>query len=233
VFETAPLDPAACPGGGRECPIFLASLNLESFIGGREHIDASDDCDRAGFERRDVPWLLPEGFATDELDLIDGVLLRPSCRETRGPLLGVDADEGWSAADANQNLAGGNPLAQGRAIRRSLHLVDGVMVDQEHLIITFEERFDSLLGQGQVSSYGVMELRRGEPVPGVEMPATRATTAVSEAPPTPAGAVCSPELLTSLGVPSLNLAHALEVVDALVSGVRPDGTESYGPGRVH
>ncbi|MEM7603814.1 MAG: hypothetical protein AAF411_00550 [Myxococcota bacterium] len=233
TFENAPADPASCSAGGRECPVFMSDMQLDAFIGGRVDREPVGGCDRTGFEPIDVPWLLPGALSTRALTSIDGIPARPSCRESRAPLIAVAEGSGLTPAEANINLAGGNPLSTGRSVRRSIRLIDGVMVDQRTMVITFEERFQSFIGDGVLSSYGVMELRRGEPSPESPMPTSAAIADVPEAPFENEGATCNQDLLTSLGIGSLNRSSALLAADGILSGILPVGEESYPPGVVH
>lgn len=233
TFENPPADPASCAAGGRECPVFMSAMQLDAFIGGRVDRAPLGSCERDGFEPIDIPWLVPAALSTRELTSVDGIAARPSCRESRAPLLAVGAGSGLTPQEANINLAGGNPFSTGRSVRRSMRLIDGVMVDQRTMIITFEERFESFLGDGELSSYGVMELRRGEPSPNSAMPASAAIADVPEAPFENEGASCSQELLTSIGIDSLNRSSSLLAAEGILSGILPDGEESYPPGVVH
>ncbi|MCA9564781.1 MAG: hypothetical protein KC561_14895, partial [Myxococcales bacterium] len=81
----------------------------------------------------DVPWLLDD-FQRDTFSS-GGVYYRQECRDESLPF-----EDDFAA---NLSLAASNPIPDGRTRRRELKLLDGVLINQETMVILFEEDMDS------------------------------------------------------------------------------------------
>ena len=150
----------------RETPLacinFLDAFDATAEVGGRYLSDSSDftcagmTADAAYVE---VPWLVPGFTAGTELDPGTGARTRFECQSQASP---------WPAGSPgavaeNLNLARSNPIPDGRAIRRSVRLIDGALINQSVLLVIFEEHFESFLGASDTegfSAYGLMLLTR-------------------------------------------------------------------------
>ncbi|MCK5688084.1 hypothetical protein KAI87_02380 [Myxococcota bacterium] len=164
-FESDPADCGVNAGGATICSI--TDFDASVLVGGRYISDAGDaDCvdapldseGAASFELHGIPWLL-KGFETDtEIDSETGLRYRYECRDKLLPY-GDDEELGV----LNSSFAASNPIPDGRTRKRSLELVDGILINQDSLIIIFREHFDSFLGASDAdgfSAYGVIRLRR-------------------------------------------------------------------------
>jgi hypothetical protein len=102
-----------------------------------------------------TPWLVP-GFKLGTA-IEDDRLYRYECRDTRLPF----SDPGLLRL--NPGYAVSNPIPDGRTRLRTITLVDGVLVNQEEILIIFKEHFESFMGADDVegfSAYGLMRLAR-------------------------------------------------------------------------
>ncbi len=158
-------DPSEChfAGGQDACVTVLSRMRAETVVGGRFPVLADDTACAAAsgsrFEQVEVPWLLPGfsrgvGAATDG----SGARSRFECRDGHLPLGSSDA-----LRDLNLSLTAANPIANGRALRSRLDLLDGGLINGEELFVIFRETLPAVLpGQDPTQAYGVMVLRRGE-----------------------------------------------------------------------
>jgi hypothetical protein len=119
-----------------------------------------------------TPWLVPGFVSATTPDPSSGLRYTYECRDTTEPLMGA-------AAAGNANLAGSNPIPDGRSRQRKLELVDGLVYDSETMLILFRERFDStFLGalaeagaaDGGFLKYGIMTLKRAPQPPTLTAP---------------------------------------------------------------
>lgn len=230
-----PADPSVTLGlahdpGAGDAIIPVTSLAADVIIGGRSLTEQHGACD-AGFDRHAIPWLV-DGFLADSYpgEGVEG-RFQYQCLDNQVPYAG-SAD----SPAKNARLAGGNPVPDGWARQRSLRLLDGALVNQSHLFLLFEERFDSFVeatdgapGSGEkqtISTYGYMLLQReptnldptdadedgiadvfeGSPPPDLERSAPEVT-----------GMQCDPALLDQLGVDRDDLAL---LVDTLIHGTQ-------------
>jgi hypothetical protein len=236
-FAASPAVPSSCfLGGGTDCLIFLKNLpdtaadtnRLISDLGGR-YFPNGAPC-APGYAAVSEPWLVP-GFV-DQTDLsMNGLRTRTVCRDLQLPF---DASANASLAQLNQSLAGGNPVPDGNARRRTLRFLDGALVNQSELFILFEENYASFIpGQANTTAYGFMRLRRAaaalEPKDYVGLqPST-----VVKTPPINPGAICAPSLLAA--IPNSNAADKSGLIKVLMNGT--DVTTGFTPlatnGTVH
>jgi len=185
---------AVISGGVNQCATSIRSFEARIVVGGRFHSNAPDtDCPAAHptLAKVSYPWLL-DGFITAPgvAQLPSGAYERSECRHKAAPT-GNSAD-----AVENLNLAGSNPIPDGRARVRTLSLIDGLLIDQSRMLILFKESYGSIVGAAsENAAYGLMELRRnptslsGEDFVGTAQqdPAPDAATAL--------GAACTADLL--------------------------------------
>src|SRR5262249_53083660 len=127
--------------------------------------------DGADLTQTKTPWLVP-GFDTGgSTDMCSGTRFTDECRGNKAPLTGQDAAK-------KPNLAGSNPIPDGRPRKRTVRLVDGLVYDSETMVILFSETFDSAFLGGLPDGgtdkgfvkYGIMVLKR-TPQPPVLMAA--------------------------------------------------------------
>lgn len=150
-------DPTDCGGG--KCLTPLAELSSPTLLGARFDTSSSTSCDKAiDFGSKSTPWLVP-GMRRDlEREPISQVM---ECRDSALPFLGDSS--------ANVELAASNPVPDGLERRRTLELVDGLLIDQQSMLILFRETLESFLGgPGDVfSTYGLIKVQRepDEPAP--------------------------------------------------------------------
>ncbi|MCE9579337.1 MAG: hypothetical protein K8W52_39805 [Deltaproteobacteria bacterium] len=160
----APDDTTQCDSDGvpGDCVSYLAGFSSDIYVGAR--IAAVNGACPAGMQLVSVPWLVP-GFTAGTRNG-----MREECRESTVPFAGGDP--------RNANLTVGNPVADGRSIKRQLRLVDGAMIDQQHLFVIFQESVASSLRGPTITTYGYMLLERsGQPVRDAEL--TTSTTGTS------------------------------------------------------
>ncbi|HVK78400.1 MAG TPA: hypothetical protein VM734_34110 [Kofleriaceae bacterium] len=156
TFAHRPDDLARCAADGvpGDCVTFLADLRADIVVGARQ--PATNGTCPAGLTLARQPWLVP-GFVADTR-----AGFREECREPTVP---------YAAGDPrNANLTAGNPVADGRSLRRELRLVDGAMINQQQLLVLFEETVASSLRGPPVTTYGYMLLERShQPVATEEL----------------------------------------------------------------
>ncbi len=148
------------------CVAWIEDFEADILVGGR-YLTTPDDTSCAA--ERDTtyahvrePWLVPGFLARTELDVNTGQRYRYECRDSRLPFSSPDASERERLAPSNLSLALSNPVPDGRARRRKLKIIDGALINQSQMVIIFEERFDSFLGDDTAgfTAHGVMRLRR-------------------------------------------------------------------------
>lgn len=201
-------DPSTCETAGAEtCLVPIKSFAVTSWSAGRFQSAPGAACD-AGFSATRVPWMLsdfPEDSVLDE-DL--NVPVRTECRDTSFPF---DPADNALATELNKSLAAANPLPDGRARKRDIELLDGVMVNQDSLLLlvreTFRANLEAPAGGGTTDvadfqAYSVITLdRTGVDLSREENPFTPGVqpdpTLLAE----PTGKIqgsCSPELVAEL-----------------------------------
>lgn len=139
---------------GTPCLIGVDGLTSRLAVGGRTR-KLSTACPD-GLDDWSVPWLLP-GF-----DAPAGGADYVECRDREVPLA-----EGVSDRTAlNMAFAGANPAPDGGVLYRELELLDGVVVEQEQMLLIFRE-WIGIRGQpGTAKSYAYAVLTRSDSAAG-------------------------------------------------------------------
>ena len=213
------------------CVVLVDAFSADVFVGGRylpggEQPSCADGPE--GFQLTRAPWLV-DGFVAGTVEDANGARYRAECRDGRLPF-GVDAEDP-SLEAANLSLAVSNPIPDGRTRRRTLTILDGALVNQSQLVLLFEERFESFLGDSDddgFSAYGFVTLRRqgvdlnAEDANANDIPDVYEGAAPVDDRPTPASRLaitCSDDLLDRALPPGDALADNPDaVVEALIDG---------------
>jgi hypothetical protein len=160
-YKADPADPNGCSASAYgACVLHLSSFQAFSYVGGRFARDTATEGCPAGMKAVRYPWLVDGFLANTEEDA--GARYFFECRTETAPF-GSNASSSDDMGEVNVNLAGGNPIPDGRTLERQISLVDGALVDGEHLVILFKERFDSFLSPDDdegFTGYGVLVLSR-------------------------------------------------------------------------
>jgi hypothetical protein len=135
------------------CVTTLAGFDVELDIGARRQ----GACDAEAFHTNiSQPWLV-DGFVPPGVTNDDGAPSMVECRGTQGAL---------PERDANARFAEANPVPDGRARRRRLALVDGLLIEQSVMVLVLRETVDPFHGEGAplVSyQYVVLSRERSDP----------------------------------------------------------------------
>ena len=216
-------------GVSSDCLLFLRDLNavapgvnrFVSTIGGR-YVSPDGSC-RPGYTPVEVPWLVP-GFSEGVRDG-GAAPTRVECRDTELPFNSMTVP---GAAQRNESLAGGNPVPDGAARRRTVRFLDGVLVNQSELFFIFEESYDSFLpadgGTGRGAAYGYMRLRRAPANLGPQDYVGLVEATTTRSPPPVAGAQCDATLMADLGFTAATTPG--QRLSALLGSANP---ASYAP----
>lgn len=244
------IDPESCETpGAQNCLVPVAGFEAVSLVGGRYELGSAPACDVPGFEKHEVPWLVSDFLRGTSVN-DDGIPVRTECRESRFP-----ADPGASslAIDQNLSLAGANPLPDGRVRRRTIELLDGVMVNQDTLLLLVREHFEANLQPpaGQSTSvadfqaYSLIRLgRNGADLSQEDNPFEPGVVPDEMSFTDPAGKIentCDPDLVAELlGGGSLagnEAAVASKILTGLENVLTPpdhvDGTDYPGLNELH
>ena len=214
-------DPAECHGQQEgSCLTLVRSFETQMLVGGR-YPEPEGGCLASEFEPVELPWLLP-GFDAEALvEAADGRRYSRECRFAHAPYSsGGEEGEGEGADPAtmalNVSLAGANPIPNGRAVRSTVTLVDGALIDGEDLFLIFEQRLPALFDDGAARAYGFMLLRRVD-VPLAEQDLVAAATPEEvPLPPATPSPTCAPWLVRDVfgaGMPD-DLDEVLDPVNA-------------------
>jgi hypothetical protein len=203
VSMTFESDPTTCAGA--LCTTGISAFSFDTYVGGR-YVTTPEDASCFGsvaYAHTVIPWL-PAGFLDNTTADASGLNYRHECRDTTLPY-GTTAGQ----SSLNGSLAGGNPIADGSSRHRQISLLDGVMVNQDTIVLLFKETFPSFLGASDTAgfaSYGVMTLSRSQAVPQA---ADYAGVAASDPRPPVGlpGPGCTTDLLSKLQ-PGLALTQA-------------------------
>lgn len=145
------------------CLHHIESLDFSVYVGGRYAPDETDtDCrygDNFSFAKSTFPWLVPGFTFGTELD--GESYYKSECRDKWLP-----AGNNAAEYEMNASFAGSNPIPDGRTRKRSVELVDGIILNQDTMIIVFKETFESFLGSagmgtdggGSFEAFGIMYL---------------------------------------------------------------------------
>ncbi|MCA9561998.1 MAG: hypothetical protein KC561_00850, partial [Myxococcales bacterium] len=148
-----------------ECLAYIDAFSADVLVGGR-YLTVEDDVncserEDATYELYQTPWLLPDFQENTFVDA--GFRYRYECRDSLLPFDTSDGDAGLTNLEANLSLAASNPVPDGQSRRRSIELLDGVLVNQTEMVIIFRERMDSFYDREDpegISAYGYVVLRR-------------------------------------------------------------------------
>ncbi len=218
-YTSDPADGGNCSAYDQSghCLVHIKSLDFTSYVGGR-YATTNDDtsCSKGlsgEFKHFRIPWLV-KGFVKNSYEEA-GSIYKYECRQKTIPLSSGSAQN----IEINANVASSNPVPDGGYRERKVEIIDGVIVDQESIIILFKESFDSFLdGDGAgFSSYGVIQLRKssanlktadfeGES----SKPAAKFTGKVLNS-------VCSGAITSKIG--TINSANAEAMMTTLIDGV--------------
>ena len=139
------------------CVNYIEAFEGGAVVGGRYYPEpGTGGCELDGFEELQTPWLVPGFMQGSSLDGTTGLRYRAECRDTLQPF--TDREK----ASLNYAFAGSNPIPDGRSRRRSLELIDGLLINQEELLVLFKERFveDGEAGDEPTVAHGLMHLAR-------------------------------------------------------------------------
>lgn len=207
-------DPAAAA-----CIVPIDAFDATVLLGGRHLLTPGDDCAAASLKKTSTPWLLSDFLEGTVLDK-DGRTYRQECKETTFP---IASSASPFAAELNASFTDSNPIPDGRVRRREITLLDGIMINQDTIILLVREMFDANLGdatQADFSAYGVIELRKNdvEPTPEQFTAGVQPST-----PPEPTAdllaTTCSADLIDTVGAGTLSAANAGRVALTLMNGV--------------
>ncbi len=132
---------------GNSSMSLLTSLQAVVDLGGRYAVASSGACTNpTTFQKTTFPWFVP-GFTLDS-SVRSGSLFREraECRSQTIPQsIPPSATETQRAAILayNQSLSAANPIPNGRTLRRTLELVDGVLYENQVFFAIIRERFTS------------------------------------------------------------------------------------------
>ena len=213
-----------CESDGDACIAAISEFSATVVLGGRHLLEPGQSCATSSLVRTQTPWLLSDFLQGTAINASDGRRYRQECKESTFPF---DAATTSLAARLNASLTDSNPIPDGRVRRRDLTLLDGVMVNQDTMILLVREAFDANLGNGtsnaNFSTYGVIQLKKNdiEPsaadvVPGL-LPATPTQPAVDLL-----ATQCVPGLVNAaIGTTSITANNAGALVRTLIQGVDP------------
>jgi len=224
-------NPAECEDpSASSCLAKIEEFSSTILVGARYASDGSS-CAETGYEAKEVPWLIEEFTAGVDVDG-SGRAVRHECRETRFP---VDASTDSLGAALNASLAAANPIPDGRVRRRNINLLDGIMINQDTLVMlvqeSFEANLDDSMSPADFASYGIVVLRRS----GGNIPADGFTPGIVpdemalEEPASKMELNCSAEVIEEVTGSSDELtttADWINLVKAIMNG-REDGAVSH------
>jgi hypothetical protein len=201
------------------CVTFVEHLDAEVAVGARSLRPGG-----AELALVETPWLVPGfsplGSATPGL--------RQEYRDQRLP---------FDEAEDNLDFAAANPLPDGRPRRRTLTLVDGLLIQQQIMTLLLRESIDSFHGGPPLVSYHYVVLEKSpEDPPADQIEGFRplqTTDSPSDFAPVCDGALLRTVLGRSAQLSSLGQADADKLAAAMVSGAvgapspLPDGLNLY------
>jgi hypothetical protein len=204
------------------CIVPIDGFSSTVLLGGRHLLDPGERCAAPSLVKARTPWLVPE-FLQGTVASNDGRTYREECKESTFPFASTTSP---FAVALNQSFTDSNPIPDGRVRRRELQLLDGIMVNQDTMILLVQESFDANLGGGasaaNFSAYGVIELHKNNVEPTAEQLVPGELPSTPTAPTTDLLATtCSDDVLTPIlgeGVP-IGPANAGKVARTLITGV--------------
>lgn len=125
------------PGSQNQALQFVKSFDVTLALGGRYAKDPKKDCEPSLFQKVQIPWLVP-GFQWGAIeDPKQGIWLKEECRSLTFPY----GSSSQSNKDQNTSLSQSNPIPNGRFLKRTLSLVDGVLIFNKFLFLIYKETF--------------------------------------------------------------------------------------------
>lgn len=212
-------DPATCGiTGASGCLTEIRSFSTDVAVGGR-YLAPVGSCQGSRFVRTSVPWLVQEFFGSSAPDGANRRQL-VECRDGLLPLTGA------GSAERNAALAASNPIPDGRSNVRSIRIIDGLLVEQETMVLLFEERTRSFLDPSRTfAAYGIMSLSLRPDVLTSEDFVGTVQVDPAPAPPRVTGGVCPSSMLGRMRAPALasgRAAWANHVARAALDGTTVD-----------
>ncbi|MBK03663.1 MAG: hypothetical protein CL920_18495 [Deltaproteobacteria bacterium] len=149
----------------------LTSLKAVSDLGGRYLVWEKESCNNPSkMEKVEIPWQLP-GFLGSFTKATDVSLKYHECRTKSAPHVvpaGATKEQRAAIERLNLALSAANPIPNGRSLRRTLQLVDGVLIDNRYLFALVKETLVSFFpNQGvkttltkDIVRYGYILLQR-------------------------------------------------------------------------
>jgi hypothetical protein len=161
TFSGDPADPDSCSSMAQgACLLNIDSFNTDVYVGGRYILPSSTSSCDGDYVQHKTPFL-PQGF-TQGTDTENNQRYIYECRTGNVPFgSSVSSDEDMTAY--NRTLAWANPITNGKTIQRNIELVDGLLVDQDIMILIIKERFGSFLDPDDsegFSNYAFVVLKR-------------------------------------------------------------------------
>lgn len=137
---------------------FLSALSAVIDMGGRYYVGKSESCTATlsqNFPQSVIPWLLLDFVGISEAT--SGLLReRYECQQKNTPSQipsGASKETIAKIESSNQSLSGANPIPNGRALRRKIELVDGLLYQNNVLFAIIRERLVSpFAGTGNANS---------------------------------------------------------------------------------
>ena len=211
------IDPADCADpDAAACLVPISAFSATSVVGGRFTPGASG-CAAGGddFERVSTPWLLTDFVGGTHQDP-DGRLVKDECREAGFPYSPAEPE----GRALNRAAASISPLPDGHARRRRIDLLDGVMVNQEELILLVREKVDGISGDARddLISYGIAVLKKGTAKLETDALRPGLLPAVPAAPQGLLELSCDPDLVSDVMGRELNGQSAASLVEILLEG---------------
>ncbi len=254
-------DPGKCDSGGGTCVARLKELHFTTWFGGRLADPLTANCTPVSGSMNKpsilhpvhTPWLVPGFQRGTSVDSVTGERTRLSCMADDYPLDATPAAlDPKKAAKLNSSFTRGNPIPDGRSIRRQVELIDGAVINQDLIFALVKETFPDVLRSdpaARESRYGYVVLSRVTPnvdldaLPAASKPQQQTTAGFERA------GSCSFETLKKAGplkmaVKKGNDVNAMldganhddirRMLSALVTGIRPPKAANAAlPSQVH
>ncbi|TNE46970.1 MAG: hypothetical protein EP343_21865 [Deltaproteobacteria bacterium] len=133
---------------GQQVKSYLKSLDSTIVMGGRYEVGENQGCTDTTTEAKvTLPWLLLD-FLGGTSPFQDLIRARYACRTKNVPVqpkTGATQDEKAQVEQYNQSLSSANPVPNGRGLRRTLSLVDGMLYQNRIMLVLVKETFPSFL----------------------------------------------------------------------------------------
>lgn len=147
-FERAPLDFDCIEG--RDCLGFINGFSSDVYVGGRYTLKETGSC-ATNFKKVKTPWLVP-GFM-ENVVVDDGLNYKIECKDQTLPL-------GTGFEDINALFSSANPIPDGKHRKREIRLVDGMLINQNIMMILIQEKIYLDVLDTVLTSYGLIQLTR-------------------------------------------------------------------------